>query len=47
MSGDTREAYFHINFADKPGDYLGAEMSIGSWSVPQTLNLAVCLIEES
>jgi len=30
MFGDTREAYFHFNFADKPGDYLGAEMSIGS-----------------
>ena len=44
---DIREAYFHFNFDDKPGDYIRAEISLDFWGVSQTMNFTVCLVEES
>jgi hypothetical protein len=47
LFGNIREAYFHFNFDDKPGDYIRAEISLEFWGVSQTMNFTVGLIEES
>ena len=44
--GDVREAYFYFNFSDKPSNFIKAEISLLFWSVSQTMNFTVCLIEE-
>ena len=46
FSSDIREAYFHFNFSNKPVSFTRAEISLDFWSVSQTMNFTVCLIEE-
>jgi len=43
---DIREAYFYFDFSDKPSSFTKAEISLDFWSVSQTMNFTVCLIEE-
>ena len=46
FGSDIVEAYFFFNFSDKPSIYTKAEISLDFWSVSQTMNISVCLIEE-
>ncbi|KKK62388.1 hypothetical protein LCGC14_3004840, partial [marine sediment metagenome] len=46
FGGDIVEAYFFFNFSDKPLNYIKAEISLDFWSVSQTMNVSICLIEE-
>jgi len=46
FGGDIVEAYFFFNFSDKPSTYTKAEISLDFWSVSQTMNISICLIEE-
>ncbi len=47
LGGDVCESYFYFNFSGKPVDYIRAEIFLDIWSVGQTINLTVSLIEES
>ena len=42
-----KEAYFHFNFSDKPTTFTKAEISLDFWSVSETMNFTVCLINAS
>ena len=46
FGGDIVEAYFFFNFSDKPSPYTKAEISLDFWSVSQTMNVSIVLIEE-
>ena len=46
FGSDIVEAYFFFNFSDKPITYTKAEISLDFWSVSQTMNVSICLIEE-
>jgi len=46
FGGDIVEAYFFFNFSDKPSTYTKAEISLDFWSVSQTMNISISLIEE-
>jgi len=46
-TGDIVEAYFFFNFSDKPTTYTKAEISLDFWSVSETMNVTICLIEEA
>ena len=46
FGGDIVEAYFFFNFSDKPITYTEAKISLNFWSVSQTMNISICLIEE-
>ncbi|MCP6718614.1 MAG: DNRLRE domain-containing protein [Patescibacteria group bacterium] len=46
FGGDIVEAYFFFNFSDKPSTYTKAEISLDFWSVSQTMNVSIYLIEE-
>lgn len=45
-TGDIVEAYFFFNFTDKPTNYTKAEISLDLWSVSETINITICLIED-
>jgi hypothetical protein len=47
LFSDIREAYFYFNFSNKPSNFIRAEISLEFWSVSQTMNYTICLIEES
>ncbi len=47
FGGDIVEAYFFFNFTDKPTSYTKAEISLDFWSVSQTMNISISLIEEA
>ncbi len=46
FGSDIVEAYFFFNFSDKPSTYTKADISLDFWSVSQTTNVSICLIEE-
>ncbi len=41
------EAYFYFNFSDKPSTWTKAEISLDIYSIPETTNITVYLIENS
>ena len=42
-----REAYLYFNFSDKPADWTKAEISIDMYSVSETFNVTVSLINDT
>ena len=46
VSYEAKEAYFYFDFTNKPSSFTEAEISLDFWSVSQTMNFTVCLIEE-
>lgn len=46
FSDEIVESYFYFSFRDKPSNWIQAEISLDIWSVSQTTNLSICIIEE-
>ncbi|MFX1478633.1 MAG: NosD domain-containing protein [Promethearchaeota archaeon] len=46
LTDEVVESYFYFSFRDKPSNWVQAEISLDVWSVSQTTDLSVCIIEE-